>query len=32
LFFKAGRSQKLNISEKKIERLKKIILEAAEQS
>ena len=32
LFFKAERSQKLNISEKKKERLNKIILEASEQS
>jgi len=32
LFFKAERSQKLNISDKKIERLRKIILEASEQS
>ena len=30
LFFKSERSQKLNISEKKIERLNKIILEASE--
>ncbi len=30
LFFKAERSQKLNISDKKIERFKKIILEATE--
>jgi len=32
LFFKAERSQKLNISEKKEKRLNKIILEASEQS
>ena len=31
LFFKAERSQKLNLSDKKIERLNKIILEASEQ-
>ena len=31
LFFKADRSQKINISEKKIERFKKIIIEASEQ-
>ena len=31
LFFKAERSQKLNISDKKIERFKKIIIEASEQ-
>ena len=31
LFFKAERSQKINITDKKIERLKKIILEASEQ-
>ena len=32
LFFRANRSQKLVISDKKIERLKKIIIEAVEQS
>jgi 16S rRNA (uracil1498-N3)-methyltransferase len=32
LFFKSERSQKLNISKKKEERLNKIILEASEQS
>lgn len=32
LFFKSERSQKLNISDKKIERLNKIILESVEQS
>jgi 16S rRNA (uracil1498-N3)-methyltransferase len=32
LFFKSERSQKLRISDKKIERLNKIILEAVEQS
>jgi RsmE family RNA methyltransferase len=32
LFFKSERSQKLNVTDKKIERLNKIILEAVEQS
>jgi len=32
LFFKGDRSQKLNISENKIKRFKKIILESAELS
>jgi RsmE family RNA methyltransferase len=32
MFFRSKRSQKLNLSENKIERLKKIIIEASEQS